>query len=264
MLRDRNKTRLVVRRGVDGREPVRALWKAIRDLNGHGAVRAGPGVDALEEGKGLRVQDLGGLEGIDRLDDKVGVADDVALAVDLLRGGIVVLLRVHEVARLEVADRHLDRERRVGFDGVEVGRLHEFGRGHVRAARDHAHRGRVARTALDLLAVGDRLVDGSAKVDKVVDGGQRSDLAGGWRFLAVLFEAFGDHARIQGLRTVGQLSGIGVGDQATYYRRSVGRRRWERNCLIGFHYCRFLDFLGHCLCLGRRDKYGTWVKQASR
>ena len=172
MLRDRNKTRLVVRRGVDGREPVRARWKTIRHLNRHGAVRAGPGVHALEEGKGLSVQDLGGREGIDRLDDKVGVADDVALAVDLLRRGIVVLHRVHEVARLEVVERHLDRERRVGFHGVEVGRLYEFGRGHVRAARDHAHRGWVARTGLDLLAVRDRLLDGSAKVDEVVGGGQ--------------------------------------------------------------------------------------------
>jgi len=189
----------VVRGGVDGREPVGARWETVGHIDGNDAVVVGGCVDALEEREGLGVQDLGRRERIDVLYDEMGVADDVALAVHLLRRRIIVCLRVDKVARLEALDGHLDRELRVRFDGVQVGRGDEFGGGHVGAARDHAHRSRVARTVFDLLAVRERLVDGEAEVDKVVVRGQRGDLA---RFrvvvLPVTFEALGDHVGVQG------------------------------------------------------------------
>lgn len=190
----------MVRGGVDGREPVGARWETVGHIDGNGTVLGGGCVDALEEREGRGVQDVRRRERIDGLYDEMGVADDVALGVHLLRRRIIVCVRVDKVARLEVLDRHLDRELRVRFDGVQVGRRDEFGGGHVRAARDHAHRSRVARTAFDLLSVRDRLVDGEAEVDKVVVRGQRGDLA---RFrvvgaLPVIFEARGDHVGIQG------------------------------------------------------------------
>ena len=198
MLRDRDEAGLMVRRGVDGREPVGARREAGGHVYGDGAVRVGGRVDALEEREHRGVQDGGRPERIDGLYDKVGVADDVPLVVDLLRRRIVVLLRVDKAARLQVRERHLDRELLVGLDGAQVGRVNELGRGHVRAARDDAHRGRVARAALDLLSVRERLVDREAEVDKVVVRGQRGDLAGFRVVLPVVFEARGDNAWIQG------------------------------------------------------------------
>ena len=58
-----------------------------------------------------------GLEQVDRLHDKVGVADDCALLVDLLRRRVVIRLCVDNVSRLNVLDRHLDHEGRFGLHG---------------------------------------------------------------------------------------------------------------------------------------------------
>ena len=197
MLRDRDEAGLVVRGGVDGRELVGARWEAVGHVYGDGAIRVGGGVDALEERELRGIQDLGRPEVVDGLYDEMRVADDVALIVDELRRRVVVLLRVDKAARLEVCERHLDRELLVGLDGAQVGRVDEFGRGHVGAARDHAHRRRVARAVLDLLSVRERLVDGEAEVDEVVVRGQRGDLARFGVVLPVVFEALGGHAGIQ-------------------------------------------------------------------
>ena len=196
VLRDRDEAGLVVRRGVDGRELVGAGRETVGHIGGDGAVRGGGRVDALKEREDGGVQDRGRPERIDGLHDEMRVADDVALTVDLLRRRIIVLVRVDKVARLQVLERHRDRERGVGLDGAQVGRGDEFGGGHVRAARDHAHRSRVARTALDLLSVRERQVDGEAEVDKVVVRGQRGDLARFRVALSVIFEPRGDHAGV--------------------------------------------------------------------
>lgn len=69
---------------------------------------------------------------------------DEALCVQLLRRGEVILLRVYEVASLEVLDRHLDGEGGVGRDLAVVGGEHELRRGHDCFGGDRAHGCRVA------------------------------------------------------------------------------------------------------------------------
>ena len=193
VLRNSDKSRLVVRRSVDRRKTVRALRETARDDRGEHAVLRGV-VEALEEDELARVRHLRRLERRDLLDDDVRVALDVALRVHLLRRGEVVVVRVHEVARLEVVDRHLDREVLVRGHLAVVRREDELGRGHVRRRRDDPHRRRVARARLDLLPVRDREVrDRRAEVDEVVRRGERGDLARLGLCLAVLLEALRDH-----------------------------------------------------------------------
>lgn len=187
MLRDCDEGGLVVRSGVDGREPVIARRKTVSYINRNNPVFIGRGIHALEESKDVRVQNLGRRHRINRLDGIVGVTDDIALGIHLLWRGVVVRLGIHEVPRFQVVERHFDRERRVGLHGAEVRGKYKFGRGHVCGGRNHAHRDHVTRAGLDLLAIGERLIDRKTEIDKVIAGGQRGDLAGGCVLLAIIF-----------------------------------------------------------------------------
>lgn len=130
----------------------------------------------------------------------MGVSDDVPLRVDLLRSGVVVRRRVHEVAELEVLNIHDDVKVGVRGDGTKVGRVGELRGGDVAAGGDDTHGCGVARTGGDLLAVGDREVGGGAEVDEVVAGGQGGDLAGCGVCLAILLEPGCDDGRVKGYR----------------------------------------------------------------
>lgn len=130
VLCDSHKDRLVVRRRVDARDPVRALGEAVRYLGRKHTTLRGI-VQALEERELRRVRGRRVLDAVDLLDHDVRVSLDVARVVDLLRRAEVVRRRVHEVARREPADRHLHGERRVRLDCVQVLREHKLGGRHV-------------------------------------------------------------------------------------------------------------------------------------
>lgn len=192
-----DKDRLMVGGSVDRRKAVRAGRETRGDICGEDAVLRDV-VETLEEGELGRVRGGRLVDSAELLNDDVRVALDVARGVHLLRRGEVVLVRVHEVARLEVVDGHRDGERRVGLHGAEVLGERELGRGHVRRRGDDAHRRGVARTGLDLQAVGDGQVGhGGAEVDEVVRRGERCDLAGFWYVLAVVLEASREHRRVK-------------------------------------------------------------------
>ena len=182
----------MVRGRVDARNAVRALRQTISDLSSeHTTLRLV--VQTLEERKRARVRRGRVLHAVHLLDHDVRVSLDVAGVVDLLGRGEVVLRCVHEVARDEVLDRHLDGEVRVRGDGGAALREHELGRGHVRERGDDAHWRRVAGASRDLQAVRDRqLRDGRAEVDEVVGGGERRYLAGLRNVLTVVRETGGD------------------------------------------------------------------------
>ena len=197
MLRNSDEHGLVVRGGVDGRETVGAGGEAARDVSGEDAVLRGA-VETLEERELGRVEGRGLVERGERLDDDVRVAGDVAIGRDGLRGCKEVLGRVHERARVQVLDRHLDGEVLVRGDCLAVLGEHELRRGHVRLSGDDTHWCGVAGAGGDLLAVRDREVrDGRAKVDEVVRRRERGDLAGLGLVLTVVREALGDDRGVE-------------------------------------------------------------------
>lgn len=100
VLGDRREDGLVVRRGVDREEAVRARGEALGHVGGHDAVAVRGRVDALEEGERFRVGGLRLVERGEGLDDDVRVPDDGARVVDLRGRGVVVGLRVGEGAEL--------------------------------------------------------------------------------------------------------------------------------------------------------------------
>ena len=161
----------MVRRHVDGRELVYTLRKAIGHIGGHLAILVRWRVEAFEERKGGRVGDRHCIYRAQLLDNKVGVTDDVVLVVQLLRRPEIVRVWINKISRVEMLDRHLDLERHVRLHRVQVGGSDELRRGHVGKRGDDTHRGRIAGTPFELLAVGYGQVDGQAKVDEVVRGG---------------------------------------------------------------------------------------------
>ena len=145
-----------------------ARRKAVRDVSGEDTIR-GRRVQPLEEHELGRVRRRRAVEAGEFVDHDVGVTLDIPLRVHLLGRGEVVLGRVHEVARLEIDDRHLDREVRVRLDRGPVCWHDELGRRHVGHCGEYAHRRRVARPRLDLGAIREGEVrDRGAKVDEVV------------------------------------------------------------------------------------------------
>lgn len=105
MLRDWNEGRLVVRCGIDGREPVRARPETSRYVCRENPT-LGSCIQALEESESGRVQNLGRRERFHLLDDNVAMARDDALGIQLLRRGEVVLRCIHEVPRDQILNRH--------------------------------------------------------------------------------------------------------------------------------------------------------------
>jgi hypothetical protein len=98
VLGDGDKRRLVVGRGVDGRDLVDTSGETLGDVLRDDAVAVGGAVQALEVREGLRVGGRGLVDLVKVLDDDVRVADDYALSVHLLGRGEVVLLGVDERA----------------------------------------------------------------------------------------------------------------------------------------------------------------------
>jgi len=160
-------------------------------------------VQALEEGEDVRV---GGAAG-HLLNNDVRMAFDLALAVELLRGSVVVGLGVDEVARFNVVDVNLDRELCVGGDFLAVLGVGDLGGWHVGGGRDSAHGGRVTRTVLKLQPICNIETLGrlQAEVDEVVGGSEGGNLACDGRIPAVVFETSGDNPAIQCVRTLGIL-----------------------------------------------------------
>lgn len=196
MLGNGDECRLVVRRSVDGCKTVCASGETCSDVGVKNTANSSF-VQSLEECELCRVCRSRLSRGGHLLDDDVRVADDLAGRVDLLGCGKVVLVRIHEVARLEVGDRHFDRECRVRSDDSSVRGELELGRRHLRLGGDDTHRRWVARAGNDLLAVGERQVRGGAEVDEVVGRCQRGDLASFWLVLTVVCKALGNHGWVK-------------------------------------------------------------------
>ena len=139
MLGNRDECRLVVRRRIDRRQAVETSWNTSSDVSSENAV-LGCCVQPLEEGEPGRVCGRRAVEAGDLLDHDVRMSLDIARGrIDLLRRGEEVLVRVDEVARLEVPDRYLDREVGGRLDRRPIQREHKLGRGHVRHHGDGAH-----------------------------------------------------------------------------------------------------------------------------
>ncbi|KAK1238366.1 hypothetical protein MKX07_006512 [Trichoderma sp. CBMAI-0711] len=123
-------------------------------------------VDTLEEDKELRVQGLGGVQRVTgALDSDVSVANDVAVAVNVLGSRIVGGGGVGEGARGKVEHLDLNVEGGVLVNVVAVLGVHEDGRNHVFGGGDVAHGDTIARARPDLLTVGESLA--LAEVDEV-------------------------------------------------------------------------------------------------
>lgn len=85
MLRNSNNNRLMVSSRVDRCKTVDTSRKTVRDVSGNNAVLSCT-VDTLEEREPGWVSWCGLVECLQLLNDDVGVADDVALAVNSVEG----------------------------------------------------------------------------------------------------------------------------------------------------------------------------------
>lgn len=197
MLSNGNQDRDVVGRSVDGRELVNAFRKTVGHVNGHVALIIRGGIDAHEERKTRRVRGIRRCDRAQLLDNKVRVSKDVVPGIQLLWCTIVGCVRVGELARLEMSDRHRNLKRGVRLDCAQIlGRDKLRGR-HVCRRCDHAHRGIVAGTRWDLLTICKRQVNGQAEIDEVVCGRQGWSLACSAVGRPVLFKVGGNDPRIQ-------------------------------------------------------------------
>jgi hypothetical protein len=187
----------VIRRGHDGREPIRARGQPPFDGGGEHAID-GLVVDALEERERVRVRRRRLVKCGDALDDDVGVANDKSLGRQLLGGSKVVRLGINEITRLKFAHGQCDIKRRVLVKNAVVLGENKLGRRHVGRGGDEADRRGIARPGLDLLPVRDgNSLGGQAEVDEVVRRSERGDLAGRWLVLAVVGKTLRDHAWVK-------------------------------------------------------------------
>ena len=107
-------------------------------------------VDTLEEGKLLGIKRLLGVEAVARvLDGDVGVADDLALAIELLRGTVVCAGGVGEGTKLHVLELDLDVESGLGLDDIAVLGVYDDGGDHVVNTGDISHGWRRELSALE-------------------------------------------------------------------------------------------------------------------
>lgn len=181
---------------VNRRQLVCASRKAFADISSQNTVLS-CGVQAQEEREGGRISRSGLGQRGEFFDDYMRVTDDLALAIELLRCSKVIGLGVHECTGLHTTDRHFDGEVLVSRYRSEILWEGKFGRRHRGGRRDLAHGRRVARSIFELLTVGDGLVRGETKVDEVVGGRQRGNLASLRSLLTILFKAVGYNCRIK-------------------------------------------------------------------
>lgn len=153
--------------------------KATSDISRQETLAVTRVVDTLEESELSWVRRRSGVQGVSEiLNGDVSVADDLALRVELLRGGVVGSVSVGEAASLEVLSLDCDREILVGLDGSTVlgepmhsevsnkedgpSAAHDYDlredrRDHVCLRRNVSHGDAVARTVGDLKSVGEGL-----------------------------------------------------------------------------------------------------------
>lgn len=184
-LSDGHEDGLMVGRGRHAAQAVVAGGETAGDLGREEATAVAGVVDALEKGKLLGVQRLLGVEGLARvLDSDVGVADDDALLVEVLRRRVVGVGGVGEGAGRKVEHLHLDIKVLLGSNVVAVLGVDEDARDHLGGGGNVSHGNTVAGSSADLGTVGQRLA--LAKVDKVVVGSRRSSLLVGARVVAIV------------------------------------------------------------------------------
>jgi len=126
VLRNRDDDGLVISGGVDGTEPIGAGRKTVGDISGE-FTPLGCCVETLEESKLLGVCNGCLIDGLKCLDDYMGVALDLTLTIQELRGRKVICVGINEKAGLHAPDRHFDGEGSVRLDGSKVLGICEFG-----------------------------------------------------------------------------------------------------------------------------------------
>jgi len=196
MLGNRNNDWLVVRRCIDGAELVETSWETFVDTGSDYTIDC-RSVDSLEERKGLRISRCLLVERIQLLDNNMRMPNDLSLAIQLLRSREIVGRGINEIAGLHFLNSHRDIERRVSLDGAKVLWVCELGARHVIGTGDGADRDRIAGTSLDLLSIGDRSIDGKAKVDEVVRGRKGRRLPIDRWALAVISKARTNNTRVE-------------------------------------------------------------------
>lgn len=130
----------MIHRRVDRGQLVKPIRKSGRHRDSEHSVFISGCINTLEESETGRIRYGSGREGVDGLYNYMRVANDDTLCIDNLWSGVVVGLRIHEVACLNVLDLQLDVERLKSFEGfIQVERELEFARWHVGRGSDDAH-----------------------------------------------------------------------------------------------------------------------------
>lgn len=109
MLSNGNDSRLMVSSTVDGRKFVHSSGQSTIDVCGKDTAYCS-GVQSLEENEFRRVSRCCLGERRKGFDDDVGVTDDLACRVELLRCGEVVRVSVNEESSLHAGNIHRDSE----------------------------------------------------------------------------------------------------------------------------------------------------------
>jgi len=126
VLSDSNDSGRVVGVCVNRRHAVISRSKTIRDLGTKDAVGGGF-IQTLEKVEVGGVEDVWRIKVAHLLNNNVGMRDQNALAVHLLRCRIIVLLSICEEAGIHVLDSDRGGESLVGWNGREVYRVGELG-----------------------------------------------------------------------------------------------------------------------------------------
>jgi hypothetical protein len=122
------------------------------------------GVDALEEGKRLRVQRISRVDRGDRLYGDMRVSND-NVVLQLLRCPIVVGVCVDKVTGDQILDVHREGEVLVGRECTTIGREADLRGRHVARGDDVSIYDTIAASTNELLAISERL--SLAEVDAV-------------------------------------------------------------------------------------------------
>lgn len=196
MLSNRDNNRLVVGRRIDRAKAISTIRNSSSDINTEDTVHSRC-VHALKEGKHLGVCWSSLTKGRQLLNDEMRVTDDEAI-LKLLGGSKVALVCIDKVTSDEILNIHRNGKVGVSRDSGTVGRVREFGRGHIRNRRDSSDRCRVARTSQNLQTISDGKASLSeAVVDEVVVRCERSDLASFCNILAVLHKPSSDNSGVE-------------------------------------------------------------------
>jgi hypothetical protein len=142
MLSDSDKDRLVIGSGIDRGQLINTSRKTVRYIDTKHAIDSGI-IHTLEECEFIGVGQGRLVNGTELFNDNMGVTDNLALRIKVLRGGIIVAVGINEVPGLYILNPHLDRESGVSFHGSEVLGESELGRGHIGGRGNGPHRSRV-------------------------------------------------------------------------------------------------------------------------